>query len=202
MKEIKSNIVTITTAVLYSDILTARQKLLIAVISNLSGGDSYCTSSNRYLAKVMGSDSRTIQRDLNRLESLNFISRKVCVNEDKSFNYRYLKLTDLGNETPIRKLSYIKREPKFGFVYIMHDTKNGFYKVGISSNPEYRESTLQSEKPSIELVWKSKYILKNAKKIESKIHEHFNLNRVRGEWFELNLQDIETIKEFCELWTN
>lgn len=88
------------------------------------------------------------------------------------------------------------------FVYIMHDTKTGAYKIGISSNPKYRESTLQSEKPSIELIWKSDSLIKNAKKLETKIHEHFSLNRIRGEWFELDSEDIETIKNFCKSWTN
>ena len=88
------------------------------------------------------------------------------------------------------------------FVYIMHDIKTGAYKVGISNDPKYRESTLQSEKPSIELIWKSAQVIKNAKKLETKIHEHFYLKRLRGEWFELDSEDIETIKNFCESWTN
>lgn len=110
-------------------------------------------------------------------------------------------IDDLSYRSP-NKYPETKPIIKSIFVYIMHDNKTNAYKIGISSDPKYRESTLQSEKPSIELIWKSDRVIKNAKKLETKIHEHFSLNRIRGEWFELDSEDIETIKNFCESWTN
>jgi excisionase family DNA binding protein len=38
------------------------------------------------------------------------------------------------------------------WVYLMKDLRNGFYKIGQSQNPQYRERTLQSEQPLIALV--------------------------------------------------
>ena len=43
------------------------------------------------------------------------------------------------------------------YVYLMIDTTNNFYKIGISNNPRYREHTLQSDKPTIELVAAREY---------------------------------------------
>jgi hypothetical protein len=80
------------------------------------------------------------------------------------------------------------------FVYLMLDTTNGFYKIGISNNPEYREKTLQSEKPTIELLaakpFPSRII---AEAIESALHKAYGDKRLRGEWFELDGKDVADI---------
>ena len=80
------------------------------------------------------------------------------------------------------------------YVYLMTDTTNGFYKIGISNNPKYREGTLQAEKPTIELLaakpFPSRII---AEAIESALHKAFGEKRLRGEWFELTLSDVNDI---------
>jgi hypothetical protein len=78
---------------------------------------------------------------------------------------------------------------KQGYVYLMVDTTNGFYKIGFSTKPKYRESTLQAEKPTIELLWKTKGDLE----LEKQLHEKFAQYRIRGEWFDLTDTDIEYI---------
>ncbi len=84
----------------------------------------------------------------------------------------------------------------FCFVYLMHDTSNGYYKIGISNIPEYRERTLQSEKPTIEMIASKKFpIRKIAESIEKALHSTYSEKRLRGEWFELNDNDVEHIKE-------
>lgn len=84
----------------------------------------------------------------------------------------------------------------FCFIYLMHDTSNGYYKIGISNSPEYRERTLQSEKPTIEMIASKKFpIRKIAKSIEKALHNTYSEKRLRGEWFELNYNDVEHIKE-------
>ncbi|EDM45101.1 hypothetical protein SCB49_03234 [unidentified eubacterium SCB49] len=84
----------------------------------------------------------------------------------------------------------------FCFVYLMHDTSNDYYKIGISNSPEYRERTLQSEKPTIEMIASKKFpIRKIAESIEKTLHSAYSEKRLRGEWFELNDNDIEHIKE-------
>ena len=82
------------------------------------------------------------------------------------------------------------------YVYLMLDTTNGSSKIGISNKPEYREHTLQSEKPTIELVCAKLYpSRKIALAIESALHSCYEEKHVRGEWFKLDASDIEMIKE-------
>lgn len=82
------------------------------------------------------------------------------------------------------------------FVYLMHDTTNGYYKIGISNNPQYRERTLQSEKPTIEKIISKKFPVREmAETIEKALHDMYSEKRLRGEWFELDMKDVEIIKE-------
>ena len=82
------------------------------------------------------------------------------------------------------------------FVYLMQDTINGYYKIGISNKPDYRERTLQSEKPSIEMIVCKRFpTRKIAMAIESALHSSYSQQRLRGEWFSLSDVDVATIIE-------
>ena len=77
------------------------------------------------------------------------------------------------------------------FVYLMKDESNGYYKIGISSKPEYRERTLQSEKPTIVLLGAKEFPIRTiAEAIESALHKAYGEKRIRGEWFALNEKDV------------
>jgi hypothetical protein len=71
--------------------------------------------------------------------------------------------------------------------YLMHDSNTGLTKIGKSFEPKIREKTLQSEKPTIQLL----HIFDSD--IESNLHKKFNHKRVRGEWFELTRKEIDSI---------
>lgn len=75
------------------------------------------------------------------------------------------------------------------YVYIMLDQINGFRKIGFSKNPNYRESTLQSEKPSIVLEYKTLGRMED----EQAFQNYFNHKRIRGEWFDLDEKDVNSI---------
>lgn len=78
----------------------------------------------------------------------------------------------------------------------MHDTTNDFYKIGISNNPEYREKTLQSEKPTIEMICCKEYPIRTiAEAFEAALHKTFADKRIRGEWFSLTQTDIMILKK-------
>lgn len=80
------------------------------------------------------------------------------------------------------------------YVYLMLDTSNGYYKIGISSQPEYRERTLQSEKPTIEKICAKKFPNRAiASAIESALHKTYDSKRIRGEWFSLDKSDVEAL---------
>jgi hypothetical protein len=68
-------------------------------------------------------------------------------------------------------------------------------KIGISNRPEYRERTLQSEKPTIELLCAKQYPSRTiAEAIEGALHKAFGEKRLRGEWFNLSDQDVIDLK--------
>lgn len=82
------------------------------------------------------------------------------------------------------------------YVYLMQDSSNGYYKIGISNTPEYRERTLQSEKPTIEMLACKKFpTRKIAESIESALHTTYSQQRLRGEWFNLTDADVAAIIE-------
>jgi len=75
--------------------------------------------------------------------------------------------------------------------YVMIDHNTGFYKIGKSKNAIEREKTLASEKPTIELV----LVCEN--NIETNLHKKFREKRIRGEWFDLQADDIlELIEKY------
>lgn len=81
------------------------------------------------------------------------------------------------------------------FVYLMIDIINNYHKIGISNSPVWREKTLQSEKPTIELIIAKKFISrKMASSFEKALHNTYINKRIRGEWFQLDSQEIEEIK--------
>jgi len=77
-------------------------------------------------------------------------------------------------------------------IYVMIDKNTGYYKIGRSKNPSIRERTLQSEKPTIEMLFNSDAKVKD----EKVLHDKFYEKRVRGEWFDLNGSDLCTIKQY------
>jgi len=114
------------------------------------------------------------------------LGRKVLYTEE-SVN-EYLKYGKISFEIKQKKKSIEKmnREKK---TYIMIDDITKKYKIGYSVNPKYREGTLQSEKPSIHLLYYSPLF------VEQQIHKEYASKRIRGEWFDLTEDDIKNIVE-------
>ncbi len=87
-------------------------------------------------------------------------------------------------------------EKGVNYLYLMLNSETGYYKIGRSCNPQYRERTLQSREAEIKLLhaWKCE------KNIEKLIHRKFHKKRIRGEWFKLSLKDLSGFnKMVCEM---
>lgn len=68
--------------------------------------------------------------------------------------------------------------------------------IGISNNPRYREHTLQSDKPTIELLCAKEYPSRAiAEAIEASLHKVYANKRIRGEWFNLDDVDVYNIRQ-------
>jgi hypothetical protein len=115
--------------------------------------------------------------DDNRIHELN---EEACSNamQDTRDN-----LKNHGQEKKVKKVNKT-------FIYIMIDHNTGYYKIGHSKNVIRRERTLQSEKPTIELL----YTFEGDVKDERDLHENYKDLRVRGEWFALEDYMVEDIK--------
>jgi len=83
------------------------------------------------------------------------------------------------------------KKPFFTYVCIDHNT--GLYKIGKSRSPSFREKTLQSEKPSIEMI------MTMDSDYEKTLHAKYSAKRVRGEWFRLDEEDVRQIKTMVQL---
>jgi len=73
--------------------------------------------------------------------------------------------------------------------YLMKDESTGLIKIGRSVSPSIRERTLQAEKPTISLLKVCDSL------VERELHEQYENNRVRGEWFNLSDEEIAKIVE-------
>lgn len=111
------------------------------------------------------------------------------------FNDYLLETSKIDNYTPLTDNNIPDNNFKETcFLYLMNDTSNGFYKIGISNSPNYRERTLQSEKPTIELLDSKEFpSRKIAAAFELALHKSYENKRIRGEWFELSNSDINEI---------
>jgi hypothetical protein len=85
-----------------------------------------------------------------------------------------------------------------GKIYLAIDENTGYHKIGWSINPRKREKTLQSEKPTIFFLW----VINGSKKDESYLHRLFSSKRIRGEWFDLDKQDIEMLVNEADIINN
>lgn len=97
-------------------------------------------------------------------------------------------------EKEFKKLGTERKKMPETFIYLMKDEINGYHKIGRSKTPHKREKTLQSEKPSITLVYSCKANIDE----ESLLHKKYNEYRIRGEWFNLSEQQLEEIKSYLE----
>ena len=106
-----------------------------------------------------------------------------------SWKYDHLEICHLSEKINTKELAKHKTQ-----VYLMIDKNTGLYKIGRSKKPEFREKTLQSEKPTIELLFNWHAFNKD----ELNLHKIFEEKRIRGEWFDLNYSDIDTIKNYFQ----
>lgn len=74
-------------------------------------------------------------------------------------------------------------------IYLCRNKRNGLVKIGYTTNPTYREKTLQSEEPEVFF----EQIYEGTLDQEQELHRRFADRRIRGEWFELLPRDMDVI---------
>lgn len=112
--------------------------------------------------------------------------------KDKTEWKDVVELIPADDNTPL-PIQRIKSEECY--VYFMLDTKNLLYKIGISNLPEWREKTLQSERPSVKLIAAKRVVNRRiAANLEKALHDSYSHKRKRGEWFQFDQEDVDEIK--------
>jgi hypothetical protein len=84
----------ITAQVLLSKELSSTQKLLIALIANLSNERGYCFASNEYLGECIGISEITVSHNISELVEKNWIGRVLHFTEKKQIDYRALTIIE------------------------------------------------------------------------------------------------------------
>jgi hypothetical protein len=88
-----------------------------------------------------------------------------------------------------RRVQEVRRESSF--VYVMKNNRNGYYKIGFSKRPHFREGTLQAEEPDVSILFSFPSDIQS----EKMLHKKYKDCRVRGEWFALTNEHIEEIRQ-------
>ncbi len=106
-------------------------------------------------------------------------TRILCVSTEEEIEYYFDELI----EDP---------EPKPTCVYLMQDDRTHLFKIGSSKKPEYRERTLQSDNPLVNLL-----VYWDVDEADERyLHKTYKHKRVRGEWFKLTAFDIKRIGDY------
>lgn len=136
-----------------------------------------------------GSDEKTSDYFTLELEGDLYDQFYNKLNDQEMVSVEFNQIIE-SNIAPIKnKLNKIKLPENKTFIYLMFDNNNNYYKIGRSNNPKYRESTLQSEKPSIDLL----FYWKDEPHVEKMLHYLHSNKRIRGEWFALNSNDVNNL---------
>lgn len=147
--------------------------VLLAFIKQNADENENFYKDDREIADYLNVNQQSIPNTLAKLSTLGLIERTNDERGKRVITYTY--------DAPHRAAG------KVGYIYIMRDTTNNYIKVGFSNNPKYRESTLQAEKPTIELVKK----FKGSMSQEQTAHRILAKYRIRGEWFNTSVEIAE-----------
>lgn len=83
------------------------------------------------------------------------------------------------------------------YVYLIQSTDNGYYKIGISKNPQKRIKQLMTGNSSpLKLI--ESYESEFANKIERVLHRRYSHLNKEGEWFELSILDEIQFIDSCK----
>lgn len=151
----------------------------------LSCEDNYNFSS-QILQRDTGTKRDTIENCLQELETFGYIKKEV-----KRINGRFYSQISVF-EQPIRETTEKDSCIKTGYIYVV---KMGMhYKIGISANPKKRLKEFTILPYELETILCEKVF--DYQNIEKELHEHFDKKCIRGEWFELNENDLSYIRGY------
>lgn len=141
----------IPASVLMDNNLSDKQKLLIALVSNLSNEKGYCFASNRYLGERLNCSEVTIRQNVTFLEEYGLLSRVLKLKASGEIDYR--ALTVLKKDPPIknnRTPDEIQSDPSdekqsYNNKYINNKEYNLFPETSSGNNPDGDGTIIKKE---------------------------------------------------------
>lgn len=86
---------------------------------------------------------------------------------------------------------------KKGFVYLICDNKNEVFKIGVTKKPiDKRIKELQTGN-STELFISKYHESVYPYTIETMLHNHFKIDNILNEWFELSIDNVTNFNDIC-----
>lgn len=190
---------------------TDRTSILRHIKNIYKTGELDEKSTSKYFRKTQLEGEREITRNIIYYNFDMLVSLGFKINSKRGIIFRKKINSHIKGVIPLKKdLSVLFNEMfdfshntfETAYLYLMYEASSGFYKIGVSKNPNRRERTLQSQKPDIKMLYNTRFTKKKAFSIEQKLHRLFDLKRVRGEWFSLTDEDLNIFFARIILWTN
>lgn len=83
------------------------------------------------------------------------------------------------------------------YIYLIKNSEDDTYKIGVAKNPKKRLAQLQTGNSS-ELLLVDTYQTENAFKIEKILHRRYSFLHKHGEWFSLSLIEQYNFPNDCK----
>ena len=103
---------TIQSRILCATDISANQKLLIALISNLSNAKGHCFASNEYLGKRLNIKKDSVRKLLTDLEDKGYINRVIKLRADYSVEYRHISVIERHDNPTTFDVEYEGNTPQ------------------------------------------------------------------------------------------
>lgn len=147
--------------------------------------------ARKVLVKEYGASNikqiRLVDR-LGRTQKANFVTEQQA-----------LYLLNRSNKEKAYNIRGSKRDIKPDYIYLIR--VNEYIKIGYSNNINGRLRQIQTDSPyEVELVLSIK--VDNGRNIEKYLHSYFKAKRVRGEWFELNNDEVKEVYNIIHTYIN
>ncbi len=185
---------------------TDRTSILRHIKNIYKTGELEEKSTSKYISKIQLEGNRQVKRNILCYNFDVLISLGFKVNSKRGVMFRKWANSYFNNSVSDKNdylylfsemFGHSKKKKEKAYLYLMLEHSTGYYKIGVSKNPQSRERTLQSQKPDINVIFSRQFDKKSAFRFERKLHRLFDGKRIRGEWFELNKEDINNF--FFEL---
>lgn len=90
--------------------------------------------------------------------------------------------------------------PQPGYVYLAHNPRTGWYKIGSARRPLTRLAQLRREMRSPRVALLHTIATNHALRLEREVQERFLDQHQGGEWFDLTSADVVTVYSVSTVW--